>query len=535
MGHWFNLLVFVSYVPITEVPYQSQTRLKTDFKTPQRNEAAPNPPEPHTNSKELHSTRTLSFVTLPRLIHHHYSFESQPRQSLPPDFIALNMATLLSLPDEILVEIIEDTRPDSIRSFVKCCKSMWVLGARVLQQHQQDMDRFEDSKIELVFPMSRRGAITHPYTFLSDILLKPRRALYVKKLLVQDDKVVDYAFYQSLRATHSELVSVMVDEPCGLLFRGIVECPYIHHNAISEWVASVRRGDTYEAACLALTLLPNLEVLSLKNWESKRYAQLIFEILKTNQSPHCKILEPLPLRKLHTVITYNARNYSQPFEDSGIHEMCMMIPSLRKLHAKRTVCDFDHWPSGDEFPIESNVTDIAIEESSISDESFARLFSRTKCLQRLTYGFWNWSHGHGDHTAMSFKETLAQYAAHTLTHLELDFGMGMGTFLRFVGSLRQLQTLKHLRIQGNMFQQHLNWPEETSIVDILPFLPASIETLTLLPQDEDPTTTYTLNELPKKREECVPNLSKIACESSFPFGDEMFDDCARVGVELVYT
>ena len=200
------------------------------------------------------------------------------------------------------------------------------------------------------------------------------------------------------------------------------------------------------------------------------------------------------------------------------------------------VSHFDHWPSGDEFPIESKVTDIVIEESSISAESFARLFSRTKRLQRLTYGFLDWPHGHGDHNPMRFLETLGQYAAHTLTHLELDFGME--TIPRFVGSLRQFQMLKHLRIQGNMFQQYLNFPEESSIVDILPFLPASIETLTLLSQDEDDedlTTTYTLDELPKKREECVPKLSKITCESSFPFGDEMFDDCARVGVELDYT
>ena len=446
------------------------------------------------------------------------------------------MSTLLSLPDEILVEIIEDTRPDSVRSFVKCCKSMWILGARVLQQHQQDMDRFQDSKIELCFPMSRRNAITYPYTFLSDILLKPRRALYVKNLLVQNYKV-DYALGQSLKATHRELVSAMVDGPCGLLFRGVVECPYIHDNATSEWLASFRRGDTHEAVCLALTLLPNLEVLSLMHWEAKSCAQLIFEILKTNQSPHCKIPGPLPLHKLHTVIIENARNHSPPFEDSGIHEMCMMLPSLRKLYAKRTVCDFDHWPSGDEFPIESNVTDIAIEESAVNAESFARLFSRIKCLQSLTYSNWIWGHAHGDHTAMSFKETLAQYAIHTLTHLELDYcmGTGMRPFYLFVGSLRQFQTLKHLRIQGNMFQENFNGPDESSIIDILPFLPASIETLTLLPQDEDPRTTYTLDDLPKKKEECVPNLSKITCESSFPFADEMFHDWVTAGVELVYT
>ena len=451
------------------------------------------------------------------------------------------MSTLLSLPNEILVEIIEDTCPDSIRSFVRCCKSMWILGAKALQQHQQDVDRFQDSKIEFFFPMYQRGAPTDSYTFLSNILLKPRRALYVKNLFVEEPRFTYCPGPYPPEVTDEELISAMVDEPCGLLFRAVVECPYIHDDAISKWVANFRRGDTYEAACFALLLLPNLEVLSLKNWGGKRCAELIFEILKTNQSPHCKILDPQPLHKLHTVIIDNAKSRGQQFEDYGIHEMCMMLPSLRKVHAKRTVSDFDHWPSGDEFPIESKVTDIVIEKGSISAESFARLFSRTKCLQRLTYDFYDWPHAHGDHNPMRFKETLEQYAAHTLTHLELDFGME--TTPRFVGSLRQFQVLKHLRIQGNMFQEYLNWPEESSIVDILPFLPASIETLTLLPQDdededeedEDPKTTYTLNELPKKKEDCVPNLSYITCESSFPFGDEMFDDCARVGIELDYT
>ena len=447
------------------------------------------------------------------------------------------MSTLLSLPSEILVEIIEDTCPDSIRSFVRCCKTIWILGAKALQQHQQDVDRFQDSKIDLFLPMYQRGAITNSYTFLSKVLLKPRRALYVKNLLVEEPRLTYCPGPHSPKATHEELISVMVDEPCGLLFRAVVECPYIHDDATSKWVASFRRGDTYEAACFALLLLPNLEVLALKNWGGKRCAELIFEILKTNQSPHCKILDPQPLHKLHTVIIDNAKSRGQRFEDSGIHEMCMMLPSLRKIHAKRTVSDSDHWPSGDEFPIESKVTEVVFGKSSISAESFARLFSRTKRLQRLTYGFLDWSHGPGYHNPMRFKKTLEHYAAHTLTHLELDFGME--TVPRFVGSLRQFQVLKHLRIQGNMFQQYPNGPADSSIVDILPFLPASIETLTLLPQDEDededPTTTYTLNELPKKKEKCVPNLSYITCESSFPFGDEMFDDCARAGVELDHT
>ena len=499
----------------------------------QHNRTAPDPAEPHTNSKELHSAGTLiiplrfrasSTTTI--------AIGDQPLQSLAPEFIHLNTSTLLSRPDEILVEIIQDTRPDSIRSFLRCCKRMWILGARVLRQHQQDVDRFQESKIELFHPIFREDADANSYTFLSNILLKPRRALYVKNLLVENANVVDCIYLQSLKATHRELISVMVDEPCGLLFRVIVECPYIQDNATSKRVASFRRGDTYEAACLALTLLPNLEVLSLKNWEGKRCAALIYGVLKTHQSPHCKIPDPLPLHKLHTVIIDNATSHSLPLQDYGIHEMCMMLPSLRKLHAKRTVSDFDNWPSGDEFPIESKVTDIVIDRSSISAESFARLFSRIKRLQRLTYDFLNWSHGHGDHTAMSFKETLGQYAAHILTHLDLDFGVWR--IPRFVGSLRQLQMLKHLRIQGNTFQQYLPLPEDSSIVDILPFLPASIETLTLLPQDEDPTTTYTLNELPKKREECVPNLAKITCESNFPFVDGMFDECARAGVDLVY-
>ena len=417
---------------------------------------------------------------------------------------------------------------------------MWILGARVLRQHREDEARFQESTIQLhrpIFPGDADAdayadADANAYTFLSNILRKPRRALYVRNLLVEDGNVVDCIRLRALKAANRELISVMLDEPCGLLFRGIVECPYIQDNASSEWAANFRRGDTYEAAFLALTLLPNLEVLSLEYLKGGRFAELIYGVLTTNQSPLCKILGPLPLHKLHTVIIDETTRFSQPHERYGFYEISLMLPSLRKLHAKRTVSDFDKWPSVDEFSIESKVTDIVFDRSSISAESFARLFSRTKCLQRLRYEFLNWAHGHGDHTPMSFKETLEQYTAHTLTHLDLDFRVIMGR--GFVGSLRQFQTLKHLRIQGNMFQRYPPLPEDSTIVDILPSLPASIETVTLLPQNEDPTTTYTLNELPKKREEYVPNLAKITCESNFPFVDEMFDECARVGIELVY-
>ena len=443
------------------------------------------------------------------------------------------MSDLLHLPNEILFQIIEETRPDSIKNFVWSCKKLRTIGAKAMMQHVEDLDRYE-APIFGVWNNNSGGSV-NPYAYLSDILLKPRRALYVNHLFIYNRS---FTITQVRQAAFTEQIRRKIDEVCGLFFRGN-GCPYIKGDEVDKWVEKLRRGDTNAAACLFLTLLPQLEALSIIDYSKQGYADMIYEISKANQSPHCTVPAPLALHKLHTIIINDAIGMNRPGEKFGIYEICMTLPSLRTLKGQHIDSHFDRWPSKEEFPHESNVTDIIFQNSAISAESFARLLTRTKNLQRFTYGFARLVGITGDYTAMSLKNILEQINAHSLTHLDLIFpGFPVGDNTRFIGSLRRFHKLKHLQVEGNMF---IKYTSETAdlpgkrLVDLVPLLPASLKTLTLLPQAANAKVTYTLDKLRKKRKDCLPNLKRITCQRDFPFLDGLANECASVGIDLGYS
>ncbi len=440
------------------------------------------------------------------------------------------MSTLLSLPNEILLQIIEETRPDSIRSFARICKKIWTSSAAALEQHQRDLERYQAP----VFGVwnDNLGCDVNPYAYLCEILLKPRRALYVNHLFVFNR---GFTLTHIRSAAFTEKLLTTIEDLCSLFFKGL-GCPYIQGDEISAWVEKLRRGDTNAAACLFLTLLPNLEALSIIDYSNQGYAELIYEISKANQSPHRMIQGPLPLNKLATIMINDTTSMTQPGEKFGIYEACMTLPSLRVLKGTNIDSHFDRWPPGEDIALQSNVTEISFCNSAINAESFSRLLARTKALRRLTYGFARLPGISGDYTATGLKRALEQHTSPTLTHLKLSFnGCPFDDGRRFVGSLRRLRMLEHLRIQGNMFVDHsAGHGDPHRRVDLLPLLPASIQTLILLPQSENPTVTYTLDELRTKRKECVPNLTTISCGNTFPFVNGLRDDCASVGIDLIY-
>ncbi|CAF9936280.1 MAG: hypothetical protein ALECFALPRED_006752 [Alectoria fallacina] len=441
------------------------------------------------------------------------------------------MTTLLSLANETLLQIVEETRPDSIHSFLRCCKRIWILGTEALEEHLQDLDRYEAPDFRLW--TDKPELDFHPYSCLYQVLLKPRRALYVNRLFVLS---LDFTLPETRKTAFTEEILIMIDNLCALCFK-IVGCPYIQGDEVDKWVERIRHGDTNAVACLFLTLLPNIKKLSISDYSDQGYADLIYEVSKANQSPHRMIPGPLPLNNLHTIIINDTKSMPQPGGKLGIYEACMTLPSLRKLVGKHINCGFDRWPSGEESPLESNVTDIIFYESAINTESFARLFTKSKSLRHLAYGVARLPRIQGDYTAMGLKKCLEQHTAHTLTCLDLDFSpYASHEYSPFIGSLRQLQRLEHLRIRGNMFVDYSSGHEAPHrLVDLLPLLPVSIKTLTLVALTIDPSVTFTLNEIRKKREECLPNLTKLTWESVLPLGEGLMDACASVGIDLAYA
>lgn len=443
------------------------------------------------------------------------------------------MPALLDLANEILFQIIEETRPDDIESFTLSCKKIRTLGAKALMQHRQDLDRYISPVLGVW--NNNTGRDVNPYAYLSDILLKPRRALYVNYLLVHNR---GFTLTEAREEALTKKILLKVDELCGLFFRGD-GCPYIKGDDNSKWVDKLRRGDTNAAACLFLTLLPRLETLCITDYSDEGYADMIYEISKANQSPQRTIPGPLALHKLETIQINDIRITDQSDVKFGVYEICMTLPSLRKLEGQHINSSFDKWPSKEEFPFESDVTEIVFHNSAISFEGFSRLFKKTKDLQCFTYGFVRMVGMVGHYDAIGLKKALEKHTAHSLTHLDLSFhGLSLDDNIRFIGSLRHLHKLKHLRVQGSMFTRWTKDLENSPrvvIVDLLQFLPASLKTLVLLPQPTDPKVEYTFENLRKNRKEYLPKLMRITCERNFPFVDGLANECARVGIELVHA
>ena len=102
---------------------------------------------------------------------------------------------------------------------------------------------------------------------------------------------------------------------------------------------------------------------------------------------------------------------------------------------------------------------------------------------------------------MSLKPVLERYTARTLTHLDLDFDEEPSNENdHFIESLRQLQALRHLRIQTDVLIDYRSRHEELDEpVDLLTILPASIETLILFFPAEEVPVKFTLKDLPKEK------------------------------------
>ena len=440
------------------------------------------------------------------------------------------MATLLSLANETLLQIIEETRPDSIWNFLRCCKRFWIVGAEGLEQHRQDRDRYRSPSFWFWAPTPEYDLGT--YEYLAELLVQPRHALYVNSVSV-------YRGFNTGQYREEGFEKKMwekANDVCVLLW-GVTGCGfhYIQSDAVVKHVKEIYRGDAQAAIRLMLTILPNLTMLTINEYDDHDgYADLIYKVSKTNQSSQSMNSELMSLNKLETITINDASSMNRPDQKVGIFEVCMTLPSLRSLKGKYINCHFDHWPSEVDLPSASNVTEIIFDRSAITAESFNRLLSRTKILQRLTYQFVKLLGAPGDLTAMSLKPILEQHTASTLTHLDLDFnGFRSNEAGAFIGSLRQLEKLQHLRIQASMFV--LSDRCRNRLVDLLPLLPASIETLTLFSQGEDQFVTYTLDDLREKREEYLPRFKTFTRDKTVSIASGLVDECASVGIDLVYA
>ena len=108
------------------------------------------------------------------------------------------MSASLKLPNETLLQIINDVHPDDILNLSLTCKSIWQLARRTLQRH---MTRQETLPEIVLYGCHRHQDSPHPLTLIADICKDPNVAHYPRSLKVKccglfaglrDDETLEY-------------------------------------------------------------------------------------------------------------------------------------------------------------------------------------------------------------------------------------------------------------------------------------------------------------------------------------------------------
>ncbi|MCJ1459161.1 hypothetical protein MMC28_009538 [Mycoblastus sanguinarius] len=289
------------------------------------------------------------------------------------------MAVLLDLPNEILIQIIDDTIPDDIENFSQCCDRIANLAEETLEQHDDDKRNFDGPII------SEHGNEPHysPLDFLKTIIRNPQLALYPKRLWLGDG---DDDYYNTHHDDPDGRDTDIEDEMKDGIRKLLVDCPYIPHQDIERWASKIRGKCYHAGTALLLALLPNLRSISLYDsfYLGDYLREMLDNITEASHDPYPR-QGSLALSKLRRVRVKVGNTYDDNREEQV--EFLAQLAAL--LSAKTFRCD--RLLCGDTVVdrphplIRGEVTEIIFSDSLIYPASLVSILQHVKNLRKFTY------------------------------------------------------------------------------------------------------------------------------------------------------
>lgn len=309
------------------------------------------------------------------------------------------------------------------------------------------------------------------------------------------------------------------------------------------------------AICLLVTLLPNLTSLTFSSWSQFDILDIIVQrVARANRDPnspsHGKALTKLQ----HVSIIH--------WDTEGgvdIDSYCAfaMLPSMRSLYGNQIIGDEElNWPIGS--LRSSTITSISFRSSAISAQSFRDFSSGIAALKDFTYEFGGPIIGYAPYEPAGIIDALRQHACHSLESMDIQ-GMEQ-TFGSFEEeevevSLRDFASLKTIRLEDILFCKQVLDNSSSEDDDqggrrfvgvgssgsedppdpmnrLIDILPASIESVTLIPAMANDRTTDLLQGLPELKEKKVPELRRLALEYRASIPVRMKERLKSIGIEL---
>ena len=331
------------------------------------------------------------------------------------------MTTLLDLPNEIKLEIIETIAPDDIENFSLCCKSVYDLAGRTLRQHMVDKTTYRRCFSLSTWNEGHTMCLV-AYCKLRDMSESRRLRLYPRSIRIGNYTVSDQD-RETNRLRHPEYVwsrsTQVMDKVRGIsdsIFNNL-DSPCVDMDEMKAWRKKIGDGEVGAANCLLLTLLPNVERIDVDELDRSHseMSDMIYKISKTNEDVSSMIWEKLSLVKLQEVHVHSLACLGGATTQSRVLEACMTLPSLRIVRGTQLGrrYKFNEWIYPDRC---SNVTELHFRGCTLAVKHLACLFKHLKSLQIFSYDHFRLPETPGkEYGPDELIDALCLYAKTTLT------------------------------------------------------------------------------------------------------------------------
>ena len=235
------------------------------------------------------------------------------------------MASFLTLPNELKLEIIENTAPDDIGNFALCCKSVYALAENPLRQHKEDKKIYEKLRFTLSWH-DPDSIYRSAHEKLCALSRRQRLRLYPRAVGLNN-----YPHgIQDLRGDENPGVKDKIQLIYDKIFPNF-DSPYMDKSEMKTLFNKIAVADPWAGNSMLLTLLPNVKRIYFDEYDvhDSGTINMISKISKTNEKASSSIQGQLSLTKLEEIQISSVSPSGNVANKSGVLEAFMTLPSLR--------------------------------------------------------------------------------------------------------------------------------------------------------------------------------------------------------------
>ena len=414
---------------------------------------------------------------------------------------------LLSLPCELLLQIVNEVSLYDIEKFALSCKQVYNLAKGLANEARECIPKYRSVLLNHV--VSHYTSSTCVYNFLDNLLRRPRIGLYITTLYIWGSWPASSPNLNfDVQGLREALSSVIADSP------------YLNLSESQLWLDTLIEGSLDPTIAIILLFLLNIRSLTLSDFHT---AACTAQVVRNIASLESGRVSSQTLSKLSSV--HIAR-----VTGAGLDLIAFFaaLPSMKQISINDLHEDyFEDWS----FDHQSTVTKLRIDNCNLDMDKVAALLEGFSGLESFHYQTLNRGSPQHNINPMTLCRTLIKNAGTSLERLYIgvnDVWSVSFALPTFIGSLREFQALKYLRLETRFLFR------DGVIQKLVDMLPPSLESFELHPAMTTEAASAMLTDLPELKEVRLPNLRRIFI-SGAQIAKQIQASCKSKGVSVIIT